>query len=83
MATLTERLAEIRAQATTIVDVADSEGRPLNADEQARFDALVEQGAPIRNAIEAQVAVRNALDDMATDSPAPRATTTGGRPSSL
>ena len=62
MATLTERLAEIRAQATTIVDVADSEGRPLNADEQARFDALVEQGAPIRNAIEAQVAVRNALD---------------------
>ncbi len=83
MATLTERLAEIRAQATTIVDVADSEGRPLNADEQARFDALVEQGAPLRNAIEAQVAARNALDDMATDSPAPRATTTGGRPSSL
>lgn len=83
MATLTERLAEIRAQATTIVDVADSEGRPLNADEQARFDALVEQGAPLRDAIEAQVAARNALDDMATDSPAPRATTTGGRPSSL
>lgn len=74
MATLTARLAEIRAQATTLVDAADAEGRPLNADEQARFDALIASAAPIRAALEAQGAVRSALDDLVVDDPTPRQT---------
>lgn len=74
MSTLTARLAEIRAEANSIVDVADAAARPLNAEEQARFDALIASGKPIRDAIEAQSAVHAALNDLRHDDPTPRAT---------
>ncbi len=77
MGTLTERLAEIRAEATKIVDLADSEGRVPTEDEQARFNELVAKGAPLKEAIDAQESVRNTLADLEvadpTPSPAPRA----------
>ena len=78
MSTLTARLAEIRAEANTIVDAADAAARPLTADELARFNALIESGKPIRDAIDAQAAVHAALGDLAVDDPTPRPTGTPG-----
>jgi len=39
MSKLSERLAEIRAEAKKIQDAADEAGRPKTAEEQTQFDA--------------------------------------------
>lgn len=71
--TLNERLATIRDEAHTILNTAQTEGRPLTSEEQARFDAALAAGNELLEAINNQAAATSALAALAA-APAP----TGG-----
>lgn len=71
--TLNERLATIRDEAHTILNTAQTEGRSLTSEEQARFDAALTAGNELLEAINNQAAATSALAALAA-APAP----TGG-----
>lgn len=79
--TLTERRAEIRAEAQKIVDAAEAEARPLTDEEQAKFDELVTEGKRVNTAISEGRAAREALDELAGDDPEPDQPAADARPS--
>src|SRR5690606_2871810 len=82
--TLTERLADVRAEAQKIQDAADADGRPKTDEEQSRFDELLAEAKPPRLARDAQNQARTALAYSGDDHPAAAPTPTpaayrGGR----
>lgn len=74
--TLNERLATIRDEAHTILNTAQTEGRPLTSEEQARFDAALSAGNELLEAINNQAAATSALAALAA---APTPTGGAGR----
>jgi surface antigen len=69
--TITDRVAELSAEATTINDTALDEARPLTDEEQARFDAILD-GLKRLGALDKSTAAATAiLDRAAVPSPTP------------
>lgn len=70
--TLTERLAKIRGEAQDIINLAESEDRPLTADEQTSFDALIDKGKGLQKAIENQAILAAAVAAVEANPPVPK-----------
>lgn len=76
-ATLKERYETARAEAHTILNTVETEGRAMTSEEQERFTALTDEAKAMKAQVEAITRSREAMNDIVGDLDVPAPTASG------